>query len=47
MKISLRLKGDRILGAVVIALMLISLLVVYSSTGSLAFRVRGGIPVFI
>ena len=42
MKISLRLKGDRILGAVVIALMLISLLVVYSSTGSLAFRVRGG-----
>ena len=42
MKISLRLKGDRILGAVVIALMLISLLVVYSSTGSLAFRVGGG-----
>lgn len=38
----LSLKGDRILGIVVIALMLISLLVVYSSTGSLAFRVRGG-----
>lgn len=38
----LSLKGDRILGFVVIALMLISVLVVYSSTGSLAFRVRGG-----
>lgn len=38
----LSLKGDRILGFVVIALMLVSLLVVYSSTGSLAFRVRGG-----
>ena len=35
-------KGDRTLWYVVIGLMLASLIVVYSSTGSLAFRVRGG-----
>ena len=35
-------KGDRTLWYVVIGLMLASLIVVYSSTGSLAFRVREG-----
>ena len=35
-------KGDRTLWSVGIGWMLASLIVVYSSTGSLAFRVRGG-----
>lgn len=36
------LKGDRIIWIVIIALSLISLLAVYSSTGTLAYRYQGG-----
>ena len=38
----LSFKGDRILWYVIIGLMLASVMVVYSSTGSLAYRVRSG-----
>ena len=38
----LSFKGDRILWYVIIGLMLASVMVVYSSTGSLAYRVRIG-----
>ena len=36
------LKGDRIIWIVIIALSLISLLAVYSSTGTLAYKYQGG-----
>ena len=38
----LSFKGDKILWYVIIGLMLASVMVVYSSTGSLAYRVRSG-----
>ncbi len=41
-RISAELKGDRVIWAVVAILMMLSILVVYSSTSTLAFRERGG-----
>ncbi len=41
-RISAELKGDRVIWAIVGVLMLLSILVVYSSTSTLAFRERGG-----
>ncbi len=42
MKITRYLKGDRIIWLIIIILMIVSLLSVYSSTGSLAYKVRSG-----
>ncbi|MEZ5070138.1 MAG: FtsW/RodA/SpoVE family cell cycle protein [Bacteroidales bacterium] len=42
MKIGKYIKGDRIIWLVVLMLLVISLLSVYSSTGSLAYQHRGG-----
>jgi cell division protein FtsW len=42
MKFKRYIKGDRIIWMVVIILLVISLLSVYSSTGSLAYQHRGG-----
>lgn len=39
-----RLKGDAIIWAIVIVLALISLIAIYSSTGSLAYRMKDGHP---
>jgi cell division protein FtsW len=41
-RISAELKGDRVIWAIVGVLMMLSILVVYSSTSTLAFRERGG-----
>lgn len=41
-RISAELKGDRVIWAIVALLMMLSILVVYSSTSTLAFRERGG-----
>jgi cell division protein FtsW len=41
-RISAELKGDRVIWAIVGILMMLSILVVYSSTSTLAFRERGG-----
>jgi cell division protein FtsW len=41
-RISAELKGDRVIWAIVAVLMMLSILVVYSSTSMLAFRERGG-----
>ncbi|MDZ7877519.1 MAG: FtsW/RodA/SpoVE family cell cycle protein [Saprospiraceae bacterium] len=41
-RISAELKGDRVIWAIVSVLMMLSILVVYSSTSMLAFRERGG-----
>jgi cell division protein FtsW len=41
-RISAELKGDRVIWAIVAVLMMLSILVVYSSTSTLAFRERGG-----
>ena len=41
-KISAELRGDRSIWAVLAILAVFSLLVVYSSTGTLAYRERGG-----
>ncbi|MCT4603184.1 MAG: FtsW/RodA/SpoVE family cell cycle protein [Marinifilum sp.] len=37
-----KLRGDRVIWIVILLLSLVSLLVVYSSTGTLAYKVRGG-----
>jgi len=37
-----RTKGDKVIWAIVIFLSLVSLLAVYSATGSLAYREQGG-----
>lgn len=42
MKLGKYIKGDRIIWAVIIILFIISLLTVYSSTGSLAYKYRSG-----
>ncbi len=41
-RISAELKGDRVIWAIVALLMMLSILVVYSSTSTLAFREHGG-----
>jgi cell division protein FtsW len=41
-RISAELKGDRVIWSIVALLMMLSILVVYSSTSTLAFRERGG-----
>jgi cell division protein FtsW len=41
-RISAELKGDRVIWAIVSVLMMLSILVVYSSTSTLAFRNKGG-----
>jgi cell division protein FtsW len=41
-RISAELKGDRVIWAIVAVLMMLSILVVYSSTSTLAFRNKGG-----
>lgn len=41
-RISAELKGDRVIWSIVAILMLLSILVVYSSTSTLAFQERGG-----
>lgn len=41
-KLSLNIKGDRVIWSVVVLLSLISLLAVYSSTGTLAYKMKGG-----
>ena len=38
----LKFKGDKVLWSVIIMLMLVSVMVIYSSTGSLAYRERDG-----
>jgi len=38
----LNLKGDKVIWIIILLLSLISLLVVYSSTGTLAYKVKGG-----
>jgi cell division protein FtsW len=40
--ISKHIRGDRVIWMVIILLSMISILAVYSSTGSLAYKVRGG-----
>lgn len=37
-----KFKGDKVLWSVIVMLMLVSLMVIYSSTGSLAYRERDG-----
>ncbi len=39
---NLSLKGDKVIWVIILLLSLVSLLVVYSSTGTLAYRARGG-----
>ena len=46
MKIKKYIKGDKVIWLVVLILLVISLLSVYSSTGSLAYQVRGGDTVY-
>ena len=41
-RISAELKGDRVIWSIIGLLMMLSILVVYSSTSTLAFRERGG-----
>ncbi len=42
MAIKLKIKGDRVIWMVILILSLISILAVYSSTGTLAYKFRGG-----
>ncbi|MEO0876759.1 MAG: hypothetical protein AAFY48_19340, partial [Bacteroidota bacterium] len=41
-RIAAELRGDRVVWAILVLLGLFSILAVYSSTGSLAYRVQGG-----
>ncbi len=45
-RISAELKGDRVIWAIILLLAVFSLLAVYSSTGALAYRERGGDTIY-